>query len=98
MNDYTKQLEERVEQIQQRLVVSESKVAELESINPYSALRKLMIDDPEYAWSFHCNIAMPIRDNSKHSYNESNILAAVIMNHLFKIDTSKNEHYKVANE
>ena len=49
--------------------------------------------DPELAWGWHCNIAVPMQDEGV-SHEVSNKAAARIMYNLFRIDTSKNKHYK----
>ena len=32
---------------------------ETEKKHPFQALAKAINEDPEYAWAWHCNIAMP---------------------------------------
>ena len=59
------------------------------------ALKRAMAEDPMYAWSWHCNIAMPIMDATGVSHALANEAAARLMRHLFDIDTSKNEFYWV---
>lgn len=56
-------------------------------------LRKSMVDDPEYAWSWHCNVAMSSYDEGL-SHQKANKAAARFMNKCFGINTTKNEHYK----
>lgn len=53
----------------------------------YRKLTKAMKDDPDYAHSWMCNIAMPIYDNSKGklSLQECNEIADILMSHLFGI-------------
>lgn len=66
-----------------------------------SALSKLtdaLVADPEYAWSWHCNLAMPIMDSTKVSHRDANIAAARLMQHIFGIDTAKHAHFEVAAE
>ena len=58
-----------------------------------SVLKEAMIKDPEYAWGWHCNLAMASYDEGlKHK--EANQAAARFMRSAFDIDTTKNEHYK----
>lgn len=69
----------------------------------YSELKEALQDDPDYAWSWHCNIAMNLMDNLG-SYNPKanqqersrvcNEAAAKMMNYIFNIDTAKHEHYE----
>lgn len=60
----------------------------------FDTFRTKMRDDPEYAWSWHCNLAMPIKDSTGISHEAANKAAAHLMQHLFAIDTSTNEHYE----
>lgn len=56
-------------------------------------------NDPEYAWSWHCNIAMPMYDSfafngtNSITYFEANVAAARIMHHLFNVDMVQNQLY-----
>lgn len=56
--------------------------------------------DPEYAWSWHCNIAMNAYDaanraklNPTETHKIANEYAASFMRLAFGVDTSKNRHY-----
>lgn len=53
----------------------------------YKTLVKAMKDDPEYAWSWYCNISMPIFDQSygKLSSAEADLIASTLMKHLFDV-------------
>ncbi len=55
----------------------------------YVDLREAMKKDPDYAHSWHCNIAMPLMDASKGmiSHSDANRYAAVLMKHLFGVET-----------
>lgn len=57
------------------------------SDNPYSAFAAALHADPEYAWSWHCNIAMPIMDELGCSHADANKCAVKLMKHLFSVDT-----------
>jgi len=48
--------------------------------------------DPEYAWSWHCNIAMASVDEGME-HGAANRAAARFMDLCFGVDTSKNRHY-----
>lgn len=50
--------------------------------------------DDDYAWSWHCNIAMPIKDLTNLSHRKCNQIAAFLMDRLFGVDTSSNKHYE----
>lgn len=63
-------------------------------LKAFDVIREKMRDDPEYAWSWHCNIAMPIMDTAKVSHELANKAAAHLMQHLFAIDTRDNQHYQ----
>lgn len=49
-------------------------------------LSKAMKEDPSYAWSWHCNLAMPIYDQGV-SHSTANLAAARLMEHIFNADT-----------
>ena len=49
-------------------------------------LKFAMKDDPSYAWSWHCNIAMVAYDAGADS-NSSNLRAANFMHNIFDVDT-----------
>ena len=49
--------------------------------------------DPDYAWSWHCNLAMPIMDATNVSPALANVAGARLMRHLFDIDMTKHPHY-----
>ncbi len=69
-----------------------------EAPNAMQSLTDALKGDPEYAWAWHCNLAMPIMDNAKVSHRVANITAAHLMQHLFGIDTEKHPHFEVADE
>jgi hypothetical protein len=58
----------------------------------YETIKQALIDDFDYAWSWHSNIAMVIQD-SGNDYNASNLLASKIMKRIWDIDTSENPRY-----
>lgn len=60
-------------------------------------LRDAMQADPEYAWSWHCNLAMMAYDAGA-SHGPANKWAANFMKIAFDCDTSKNEHYEVVDD
>jgi len=53
----------------------------------YRALTRAMRDDPDYAHSWQCNIAMPILDGAKGklTHAEANEIADNLMRHLFEV-------------
>lgn len=54
----------------------------------YRALSQAMRDDPDFAHSWQCNIAMPIFDQTKLSHEEANVIADRLMKHLFDVSSS----------
>ena len=59
----------------------------------FDTLKTAMKEDPGYAWSWHCNLAMPIMDAIGVSHADANKAAARLMLHLFGLDTSTHEHF-----
>ena len=57
-------------------------------------IKKAMKEDSDFAWSWHCNLAMPIHDMTRLSKRKCNQIAVVLMKHLFEIDTSENPNYE----
>lgn len=53
----------------------------------FNALRAAIAADQEYAWVWHCNIAMPIHDAGM-DIEQANAIATRVMKHLFQVDTS----------
>lgn len=56
-------------------------------------IKQAMKDDEEYAWGWHCNIAMSFFDEGG-THEASNKSAARFMKNCFDIDTTKNKHYQ----
>jgi hypothetical protein len=50
--------------------------------------------DPDYAWSWHCNLAMPILDATGCSHELANQAAAYLMQHLWGCDITTHPHYE----
>lgn len=57
-------------------------------------LKEMCAADPDYAWSLHCNLAMPIMDVIGVDHQQSNVAAAYLMQHLFDHDITNHEHYQ----
>ena len=53
-----------------------------------STLKKAMIKDPDYAWGWHCNIAVMAQDAGV-SHKVSNDGAARFMKLAFDVDTAR---------
>lgn len=60
-------------------------------------LRRAMLKDPDYAWSWHCNIAMVARDAATDVFpgcdvklhKRANVRAGDFMRNLFGVETNK---------
>lgn len=57
-----------------------------------AALTEAMKADPEYAWSWHCNIAMVAVDAGA-PHQEANERAAGFMRTAFDVDTRSSPHF-----
>lgn len=63
-----------------------------------NALRQLtaaLQADPDYAWSWHCNLAMPVMDATGVTHRVANEAGARLMRHLFDIDITNHPHWNV---
>ncbi len=56
-------------------------------------LSATMREDEYYAWTWHCNLAMPMQDEGM-SFAAANRAAARIMKNFFDVDTTKSEFYQ----
>lgn len=59
----------------------------------WNTIERACLNDPEYAWAIHCNLAMPIY-YCGISHQKANEAASKIMESLFKVRTNTNENYK----
>jgi hypothetical protein len=60
----------------------------------FDELQAAIKADPEYAWGWHCNLAMPIMDASGISHEKANKAAAHLMQHLFDYDITTHPYYQ----
>lgn len=60
----------------------------------FEALKVAMAADPEYAWSWHCNLAVPIMDAAGISHEKANVAACYLMQHLFDYDVTADSRYE----
>lgn len=51
----------------------------------FDILKRAILADPGYAWSWHCNFAMPIYDSGV-DHEIANKAAARLMEHIFQAD------------
>jgi hypothetical protein len=78
---YNESLEKHVEELQEKLTQAETTIDTLS--NPYVSLSRRLQDDDDYAWTFHCNIAVVIKDVIAIDHTTSNEIAVKLMSHLF---------------
>lgn len=71
-------------QLEGHLTIPMSQVCDVLAMN--------LRNDPELAWGWHCNIAVPIQDEGI-DHETANKAAARIMYNLFKIDIRTNKCY-----
>jgi hypothetical protein len=50
--------------------------------------------DEEYAWSWQCNLAMPIMDAIGCTHEQANVAAAHLMQHLWGHDITTHRYYE----
>ena len=60
----------------------------------WDTFKAAMVADPEYAWAWHCNLAMPIMDTCEVSHRVANESAAHLMQHLFDYDITAHPQYQ----
>lgn len=94
--------EQRRQELVQRMI------ATIESVKPpfmaplargeptrhFQHLQRMIQMDPGYGWSWHCNLAVPIRDNLGCTRRHANETAAVLMRHLFSFDSTATPEWK----
>lgn len=68
--------------------------------HPLKALGVLLKEDDEYAWAFHCNVAMSIFDSSyiNASIRECNFAASLLMKRIFNVDICNNPQWEQLGE
>lgn len=59
----------------------------------FDALKRLIQSDLEYAWAWHCNLAVPIIDAACVSHLMANRAAALIMRQMFDYDITTHPFY-----
>lgn len=68
--------------------------AQAEQKHPMQLLTEVLKADADYAWGWHCNLAMPIMDATGVSHQVANEAAARLMLHFFGVDTAQHENYR----
>ena len=66
----------------------------MENKSNFENLKDQIAADGQYAWSWHCSLAMQIKDSINCSHMDANKAATHIMKSFFNIDTSSFEEYK----
>lgn len=56
-------------------------------------LKEAIQEDDDYAWTWHCNFAVPFQDEGA-SHEQANRAAARIMSLLFEVDVTKLEQWQ----
>jgi hypothetical protein len=59
-----------------------------------ATLKAEMGADPAYAWSWYCNLAVPIMDATGVSDRKASEAAAHLMQHFFDCDITQHPHYE----
>lgn len=59
----------------------------------FEALKKAIQEDHSYAWSWHCNVAMPFQDEGGN-HEQANRAAARFMQMLFDLDVTTFKEWK----
>lgn len=62
--------------------------------HPFAMLTEVMHRDPEYAWAWHCNLAMAFFDEGIVSMWQANSAASRIMRQFFDIDIRENHYWQ----
>lgn len=60
----------------------------------WNILASSMNADPEYAWAWHCNLAVPIMDAIDVTHEQANVAAAHLMQHLWGCDITTHPMFK----
>ena len=62
--------------------------------HPMEELKDGIHSDSEYAWSWQCNLAVPIMEAIGASHKDANRAAALIMAHMFDYDITAHPRYE----
>lgn len=86
-SDILKSTEMEVQAVRDGRVPEQSDIAKA-----FATIQQAVQNDPELAWSWQCNIAMPIHD-AGIGHKLANVAAARVLRALFDVDMTKHEHY-----
>ena len=71
------------------LIVSVEEPVQLKSVSTeFETIKAAMKADRGYAWSWHCNFAVPIQDAIGSSHKDANEAAARLMQHIWDVDVT----------
>lgn len=63
-------------------------------MNGFAELKASIHADPDYAWGWQCNLAVPMMDAIGASHEGSNRAAALIMAQMFDYDITSHPNYQ----
>ena len=61
--------------------------------HPFDYIKRKINADPDYAWGWHCNLAVPIMDATGITHEAANEAAALIMAQMFDCDITQHPNY-----
>jgi len=61
---------------------------------PFDMVKDQIHADPDRAWGWHCNLAMPIMDSIQVSAEDANKAGAALLSFLFDYDITKHPNYR----
>lgn len=68
-------------------------MTEITTAQAFAALKQAINSDPDYAWGWLCNLAVPIMDVTRCQHSYANQAAALIMAQMFECDVTTHPHY-----
>jgi hypothetical protein len=90
---YTQELEKQNAELQERLAEAETIIEQQKT--PYLNLCKQLQKDPDYTWTFHCNVAMSLIDGKFiKNRKQANLAAYGIMYDIFKVGETYKKKYE----
>ena len=66
---------------------------DMDTKEAFESLKKAIQEDHSYAWSWHCNVAMPFQDEGG-SHEQANLAAARFMRTAFDVDVTTFDEWK----
>lgn len=61
--------------------------------NGFASLKEQIQSDPEYAWAWHCNLAVPMMDVGITG-EEADQASALILSQMFECDITTHQNWK----